>query len=208
MKERKEEYWSKFTRTFEADQEYIVGKSAMKALVTRLREEHNLKEVIEFGCGTGRFTKVIAKDAKHIVATDLSDEMLKVARVQLSKFPNVPVKKADCCSTSFPSARFDPVLMVNLIHVIENPSDALRESYRILKKGGKLLIASGTNYDSKESEAIRRATRYLERFGLPPAYYQTKLSPDELASLVKDAGFEVDVVEHLKPWLHLKATKK
>jgi ubiquinone/menaquinone biosynthesis C-methylase UbiE len=208
MKERKEEYWSKFARTFEADQEYIVGKSAMKALVTRLREEHNLKGVIEFGCGTGRFTKVIAKDAKHIVATDLSDDMLEVAKIRLSRFPNVTVQKADCCRTSFPSARFDTVLMVNLIHVIEKPSHALAESYRILRNGGKLLVASGTGYGAKESDVKRKVTRFLERWGMPPSSYQPNLSPDGLASLAEDAGFRVDGVQLIKTWLYLNATKR
>jgi ABC-2 type transport system ATP-binding protein len=208
MKERKEEYWSKFARTFEADQEYIAGKGNVQALVRKLHEEHDLKEVIEFGCGTGRFTKEIARNAKHILATDLSGEMLELAKVQLSGFPNVTVQKADCWRTSFRSARFDTVFMVNVIHVIENPSDALRESYRILRNGGELLIASGTNYGAKESDISRRVTRYLKVWGMPPSSYQTSLSPDELASLVESAGFEVDVVQHVKLWLYLKATKK
>ena len=208
MKNRKEEYWSRFARSFEADQEYIAGKGNVQALVRKLHEEHDLKEVIELGCGTGRFTKEIAGNAKHIVATDLSDEMLEVAKIRLSRFPNVTVQKADCCRTSFRSAIFDTVFMVNLIHVIENPSDALRESYRILRNGGKLLIASGTNYGAKESDIRRRVTRYLKVWGMPPSSYQTSLSPDELASLVESAGFEVDVVQHVKLWLYLKATKK
>lgn len=208
MKERKEEYWSRFARSFEADQAYIVGKSRIQALVKRLQEESDLKEVIEFGCGTGLFTKAIAKNAKHIVATDLSDEMLEMAKIRLSSFPNVTVQKADCCRTSFPSARFDTVLMVNLIHVIENPSDALQESCRILRNGGKLLVASGTNYSATESELTRRVTRFLERFGMPPSYYQANLSPDELAVLVEGAGFRVDGVQLIKTGLYLNATKK
>jgi len=208
MKERKEEYWSKFARTFEADQEYIIGKGNVQVLIRKLHEERDLKEVIEFGCGTGRYTKEITKNAKHIVATDLSDEMLAVAKVQLSRFPNVTVQKADCWRTPFPSARFDTVFMVNVIHVIANPAVALRESYRILRNGGKLLIASGTNYGAKESDIVGRFNRYIERWGMLPSSYQPSLSPDELASLVKGAGFEVDVVEHVKPWLYLKATKK
>ena len=209
MKERKEEYWSKFARSFEADQEYIVGKGNVLALVRRLQEERDLKDVIEFGCGTGRFTKAIARNAKRIVATDLSDEMLEVAKVRLSRFPNVTVQKADCCRTSFPSARFDTVFMVNLIHVIENPSDALAESYRILRNGGRLLVASGTNCGAKESNVRGRVTRWLERFGMPPSGFQSNLSPDQLASLAEGAGFRVDEVQLIKSWwLYLNATKK
>jgi ABC-2 type transport system ATP-binding protein len=208
MKERKEEDWSKFARSFEADQEHIAGKSSIQALVTRLQEERDLKEVIEFGCGTGRFTRAIAKNAKHIVATDLSDEMVEVAKIRLGRFPNVTVQKSDCCRTSFPSARFDTILMVNLIHVIENPSAALGESCRILRNGGKLLIASGTGYGAKESDVKRRVTRFLERWGMPPSSYQPNISPDALSFLVEGAGFRVDGVQLIKTWLYLNATKR
>lgn len=55
---------------------------------------------------------------------------------------------------------------------------------------------------------MRRATRYLDRFGLPPKYLQIKLSPDELAAIVESAGFEVDAVQLAKSWLYLHGTKK
>ncbi|MFQ6116416.1 MAG: class I SAM-dependent methyltransferase, partial [bacterium] len=182
---RKEEYWSGFAYSYDKDMEYIVGRRFIQALAKILREERNLKEVIEFGCGTGLYTKAIAKNAKNVIATDLSNEMLEMARIQLRGFQNVTVQKADCYRTSFPSGRFDTVFMANLIHVIENPHDALRESHRILKDGGTVLIASATNYGARESDITRRATRYLEKFGMPPPYFRDKLSPDELASLVE-----------------------
>ena len=37
-------------------------------------------EVIEIGCGIGRVTKAIAKDASHVQAFDISGEMLNIAR--------------------------------------------------------------------------------------------------------------------------------
>jgi len=207
MSGRKEEYWSRFAQSFEDDQEYVAGKSSIQTLVKRLKGERDLQEVIEFGCGTGKFTKAIAKNAEHIIATDLSDEMLEMATIRLRRFKNVTVRKADCYHTSFPSGRFDTVFMANLIHVIEYPHDTLRESHRISRNGGTLLIASFTNYGRKESDMIRTATRYLERFGMPPPYFRDKLSPDELAHLVEGAGFQVREVQLLKNWLYLKGMK-
>ena len=122
---KKEEYWSKFASTFNEDQKYIVGGAVQQALKERLSEESYLGELIEFGCGAGLYTKDIATNASHVMATDLSDEMLAVARTQLKDWQNVTVERADCNKTDFPDGRFGSVFMANLIHVIENPSIAL-----------------------------------------------------------------------------------
>jgi ubiquinone/menaquinone biosynthesis C-methylase UbiE len=135
---KKEEYWSKFANTFDKDQTYIVGEPVQQALMEMLSGESGLGELIELGCGAG-FTKVLAENASHAMATDLSDEMLAVARKQLKDRQNVTVEKANCEKTDFPDGRFDSAFMANMIHVIENPSIALWESYRILKKGDYYL---------------------------------------------------------------------
>ncbi len=70
---KEEKYWSKVATTFETDQEWLVGERAIQAIAKKLLQEHDLGEVIEFGCGTGVFTRPLAQNAKHIVATDLSD---------------------------------------------------------------------------------------------------------------------------------------
>ena len=192
---KKEEYWSKFANTFDEDQKYIVGEAVQQALMERLSRESSLGELIEFGCGAGLFTRVLAENASRVMATDLSDEMLAVARTQLKDWQNVIVEKADCAKTDFPSGKFGSVFMANLIHVIENPSIALQESYRILKDGGLLLIVDYTGYGMKWFEMMKMGIRFFRKWGKPPAYSKGKLSPDELCSLVESAGFKVEEVQ-------------
>ena len=192
---KKEEYWSKFANTFDEDQKCIVGEVIQQALIERLSGESGLGELIEFGCGAGFFTKELAENASHAMATDLSDEMLAVARTQLKDWQNVIVEKADCEKTDFPDGRFGSVFMANLIHVIENPSIALQESYRILKDGGLLLIVDYTGYGMKWFEMMKMGIRCFRKWGKPPAYSKGKLSPDELCSLVESAGFKVEEVQ-------------
>lgn len=192
---KKEEYWSKFANTLNEDQKYIVGELVQQALMERLSGESDLGELIEFGCGAGFFTKVLAENASHVMATDLSDEMLAVARTQLEDWQNVIVEKADCEKTDFSDGKFGSVFMANLIHVIENPSIAFQESYRILKDGGLLLIVDYTGYGMKWFEMMKIGIRFLRKWGKPPAYSKGKLSPDELCSLVESAGFKVEEVQ-------------
>jgi len=191
----KEKYWSKLANTFDEDQRYIVGGAVQQqAIVERLSGERDLGELIELGCGAGFYTKFLVANASHVVATDLSDEMLAVAITQLKDLQNVTVAKADCEKTDFPDGKFGSVFMANLVHVIENPSTTLKEAYRILKDGGLLLIVDYTGYGMKWFEKMKMGMRALRKFGRPPSSSRN-LSPDELCSLVESAGFKVEEVQ-------------
>jgi ubiquinone/menaquinone biosynthesis C-methylase UbiE len=193
---KKEKYWSKFANTFDEDQRYIVGGAVQQqAVLERLSGEKDLGELIELGCGAGFYTKFLVANASHVVATDLSDEMLAVARTQLKDLRNITVAKADCEKTAFPDGKFSSVFMANLIHIIENPLKTLQESHRILKNGGLLLIVNHTGYGMKWFEIMKMGIRFLRRWGKPPPYSKSKLSPDELRSLVESAGFKVEEVQ-------------
>ena len=194
---KKEEYWSKFANNFNEEQTYIVGGAIQQAILERLSGESDLGELIELGCGTGFYTKVLAANASHVTATDLSDEMLAVARKQLIDCQNLAVEKADCEKTDFPDGKFDSIFMANLVHVMENPSKVLQESYRILKDGGLLLVIGYTGYGMKRLEMIKMGVRFFRKWGKPPAHAKGKLSPDDLRSLVEGAGFKVEEVQFM-----------
>jgi ABC-2 type transport system ATP-binding protein len=194
MVKHDEKYWSKYARGYDRRGEYVVGTAILEAIARRLSQERDLGEVVEFGCGTGYFTRAIAGSATHVLATDLSDEMLQVARVQLREFDNVTVERADAGRTAFPPGRFDSVLMANLVHVIENPLPCLRESHRILRDGGLLLAVDFTGHGMHRSERAKLGVRYVSRFGIPPRHTKLSLSPHELASLAEGAGFRVEAV--------------
>jgi len=85
--------------------------------------------------------------------------------------------------------------MANLIHIIENPAIALRESYRILKDEGLLLIVDYTGYGMNWFEIMKMGIRFFTRFGKPAPCSKGKLSPDELRSLVESAGFKVEEIQ-------------
>jgi len=208
---KKEVYWNKFAHTFNEDQTYIVGISTQQGIIKRLSEEHDLGEVIEFGCGAGYFTKVIAKNATHITATDFSNEMLAMARAQLKDLQNVNFEKADCKKTTFPSGKFDTVFMANLIHVIENPSKTLKEGHRILKDDGSLLLVDYTMHGMRGFEKMKSGIRYLRKWGKPPSYFRGNLSPNEFKLIVESAGFKVNkaqVIGNKINAIYLKGKKK
>jgi len=211
MAGRREDYWSRFARTFDEDQKYIVGEAIQRIIIEKLSTEPDLGNVVEFGCGRGYYTGVLANNSKRVVATDISDEMLEMARTQLQGFQNITVQKANCDSTAFPAEAFDTVVMINLIHVIDNPLNSLKESHRILKPGGALLLASYTGFTMKRFDRIKLAMRFLRKWGKPCPYFRKDLSPNYVNPLVEKAGFTVQecrVIGDKSKALYLKARKE
>jgi len=211
IKYKKEEYWDNLAQTLNEDQTYIVGMGTQQAIIKRLSGENDLGELMEFGCGAGYFTKAVAKNARHVTATDFSDEMLAMARTQLKDLQNVTVEKADCKKTTFPSGKFDSVFMANLIHIIENPSTTLKEGHRILKDDGLLLLVDYTMHGMRGFEKMKSGIRYLKKWGKPPDNFRGDLSPDEFKSLVESEGFKVEDVQVIGDKIkaiYLKGRKK
>jgi ubiquinone/menaquinone biosynthesis C-methylase UbiE len=148
--------------------------------------------VLECGCGTGLYTAVLARHANHVTATDCSDEMLGAAARNLQGLAHVTFGKARCEELPYPDGRFDTVVMINLIHVIEQPGQALGEAYRVLKPGGRLIVASYTSFGMGLIEKLKLFLRYLRAFGRPPRHMRRSLSPDDLRMLAEGRSFTVE----------------
>ena len=185
-----EQYWSRFPDTYDKKMEYVVGQELLAEIIQELNRLPELGELVEFGCGTGIYTETIVPKTKSMFATDLSDSLLAVARTRIGDHPKVTIQKENCMATSFPSEAMDSVFMANLIHVIESPSTLLHECYRILRTDGTVVIVTFTDHGMKLWEKIKMGVRFLKSWGKPPAHTHS-FSPEDLASMVKDAGFTI-----------------
>ncbi|HEX4706813.1 MAG TPA: methyltransferase domain-containing protein [Candidatus Udaeobacter sp.] len=94
--------------------------------------------VLELGCGTGYFTRQLARTGADIVAIDVSPELLEIARSNCSE-PNVRYEIQNAYRLSYPDAVFDSVVGSSVLHHLEI-EPALREIYRVLKPGGKIFF--------------------------------------------------------------------
>ncbi len=197
MAEKKEKYWSRYGETHDIDTEYVVGINTICSIKKRLSQETNLGDVVEFGCGRGFYTKIIAQEAEHVTATDLSWEMLEYAKRELADFKNVKTQRADCKNTPFKPDSFDTVFIANTIHAIRNPLLVLKESSRVLKRAGILLIVTYTAYGIETIERLKLYRRFYKKFGIPPRYVRD-FSKTHLEALVEKAGFRVEISELLK----------
>ncbi len=191
---KNEKYWSSFARVYDDNQAYVVGRSLLEAITARLTTLRDLGSVVEFGCGTGYFTEAIQSHADRVVATDLSDELLKKAGQRFVDNPKIKLQKEDCRNTAFPRDSFDCVFAANVIHVIEKPHLMLHESRRLMKEGGRLIIVSFTNDGMRRFDIFKLGLRFLRKWGRPPRQVRG-ISLHELRAMVEASGFLVETAE-------------
>jgi len=75
---------------------------------------------------------------------------------------------------------------------VGSPQKALKESYRILKHGGRLFVLFYSNIGMNVFERFAFMIRFMRHFKMPP--YRRMMSPDEIQKIAWQAGFEAEDV--------------
>jgi len=95
-------------------------------------------QVLEIGCGTGYFTRELAKTGAKIIAIDISPDLIAKAREEI-KQSNVFFSVQNAYASVFQNDEFDYIAGSSVLHHLNLPK-ALSEINRILKPGGKFFF--------------------------------------------------------------------
>ena len=114
--------------------------------------------LIDIGAGTGFFALLFSKKMGKgkIYACDISEEMLAWMNNNLpleSKRIVIPVKMEEN-SVPLSDGTADLVYMINLHHELEEPLRVLKESHRLIRKGGKLMIIDWKKEETPEGPPL------------------------------------------------------
>ena len=100
---------------------------------------HHSENVLEIGCGTGEFTRLIASRAQKVVAIDLSPEMIRLANSQSANYQNIEYVLDDVMSYPLPAERYDCIVSLATLHHLPL-EQALIKMKAALKPDGLLII--------------------------------------------------------------------
>ena len=117
----------------------------VEAAIVRLIAGSPIDNLLDAGTGTGQMLELLAPHVRHAVGIDVSPEMLAIARDRIAKFQHAQVRLADTYRLPFPNGSqlqgFDVVLFHQVLHFLDDPQAAVIEAARVLKPGGRVLIA-------------------------------------------------------------------
>jgi 2-polyprenyl-3-methyl-5-hydroxy-6-metoxy-1,4-benzoquinol methylase len=102
--------------------------------------EIKFEKCLEIGCGTGKNTEWLITKGKNLVAVDISDEMLAIAKQKITN-KSVTFLKADVTkSWGFTSETFDLVVCSLVLEHIENIQNIIKHIADHLNDSGVLYI--------------------------------------------------------------------
>ncbi|MGO9612348.1 MAG: class I SAM-dependent methyltransferase [Dissulfurispiraceae bacterium] len=118
----------------------------------------NPEVLIDIGAGTGFFALLFSKKLKkgRVYACEISEKMLAWMHDNLpiwSKGIVIPVRMEEN-SVPLPDSVADLVYMINLHHELEEPTEILKESCRLLKEGSKLIIIDWKKENTPEGPPL------------------------------------------------------
>jgi ubiquinone/menaquinone biosynthesis C-methylase UbiE len=133
-------FWSAAAPDYDRVVELQVGPGTRAKVRERLSQQKSLGDVVEFGCGSGFFTPVLARNAARVLATDFSPGMLGHAE-ECIRAANVTFQIEDCQASSLEDESFDTAFL-GLVLQFADHERTIAEMRRVLKPGGRLLIAN------------------------------------------------------------------
>jgi len=159
----------------------IYEYSRWKRTFELITDHYDFSEKILFvgGCGTGIFEEELNKvsNPKEIIGLDLSDKMIKLARIRNKNCDNLRFIQGNLEETKLPSDYFDVAVVIDALHHVPDPKKALYEIKRISKD---LILSEPNalnpirrinelkfkNQDVKESSFIKwRINKILRELG-------------------------------------------
>ena len=193
------EFWSNVANSYDRVVDLQIGGETRSMVRERVAREGDLGRLVEFGCGTGFYTEVLARRANSLVATDISPGMLDVAEQRVNA-PNVTFRAEDCQRTSLPDGKFDTAFIGLVIHFTV-PDRTVAEMYRILRPGGTLIVVNLDPQALNGIARIRSLTRIIYqgavgyRIKPPKGFGRNVVTGAQLRNLLDGAGFRVSSVE-------------
>jgi SAM-dependent methyltransferase len=171
-------------------------------------------DVLEIAAGTGISTVALRTAmpvSTRIVATDLNEPMLEIAKCKLGGAKNIAFRQADAMALPFDNAAFDLVAIQFGAMFFPDKAGAFSAVRRVLKPGGTLLFNVWSTMQANPFAEITNAAAIRFFPDNPPKFYLTPFGYADIDTVHADlaaAGFrDVDheVVRHQKlvpDWTH------
>lgn len=163
---------------------------------------------VEYGCGTGLVTEILARRSNRVTALDISPAMLDQARSRLAG-SQVRLVEHDLTATPWPAPPpADLVVGTLVLEHVANPAPLIHEAARLLVPGGSLLMCEYHPY----RQLVGRQARFTDATTGETVYvaaYPHRVS--DFVSAAMDAGLRLTCLEEPRhpdddePWPRLLA---
>lgn len=147
---------------------------------------------LEAGCGAGYWVATLRGRGFNIEGIEYTRELVELVR---AANPDLPVKQGDALAIDCPDGFYDSYLSIGVVeHRMEGPEPFLIEACRVLKPGGRIVIAVPYFGPLRR---MKSALKMYERQRPALPFFQYGFSKSEFARLLHEAEFSIECVQPL-----------
>ena len=164
-------------------------------------ELHRDDILLDVACGSGALLDRYARDVQHVAGIDLSDIQIELARRRLQDRiadGSAELIVGDAAHLPWEGGTFSAASCVGSLDFFTDPDAAVKEIYRVLRPGGRVVLTYGI--DDRNEKAVAQAASW----GL---HHPTE---NEVRLLIEGTGFVLDEISYLEgdnPVRYVHATK-
>jgi ubiquinone/menaquinone biosynthesis C-methylase UbiE len=135
--------------------DYVPGKS-WKSLAEAFLRLLPPMVIADLGAGDGSFALLLAQAATRVIAVDSSQKMLDVAREQALRngVANVEFRLGDMEELPIDDGAVDLAIFSQSLHHAGHPERAVREAWRILRPGGRIVVLDLAKHRFEEAREL------------------------------------------------------
>lgn len=178
------DFWSSFAKVYDVS-ESLNGEVYREMLsLTRIMIPRGAR-VLDCAAGTGALSIAAAERAATVVCTDISEEMLSVARKKAKRrrLENIMFSKRNIFHLEDADNTYDVTIAGNVLHLLIEPENAVRELRRVTKPGGRILLPTFLLKDiGSVSKTLIKAYKKL---GFSPT---ADFTPKSYVKMLRDCG--------------------
>src|SRR5215469_10065415 len=148
VKEQVAAHWGRRAPGFDAGFGHSIRTAAERAAWDRILdlalEGRGPLEALDAGCGTGFLSFELAARGHRVTGVDFAPAMLAEARRKAAeRTVSVGFEEGDAEHLPFPPASFDLAISRHVLWTLPHPEAAIDEWIRVLRPGGRLVVADG-----------------------------------------------------------------
>ena len=147
------------------------------------------QHVLEIGCGTGTTALKLADSVAHLTGTDISGRMIEIAQGKSKDqaIGNVTFAKQTIEDIATGPERYDVVLGFNILHLLDQPEDAIATLHNIIKPGG--MFITKTPCLGEKLGYLKPLIWVMQKLGKAPRVHFLNFA--DLENMIGAAGFDV-----------------
>jgi ubiquinone/menaquinone biosynthesis C-methylase UbiE len=189
--ERKEQaatYFARHAADWDRIRALHVPESAVEAALVEALGDRDFDSVLDLGTGTGQMLQLLGPKARRAVGLDVSPAMLAVARANLDSagLRHVQLRQGDLYALPADLARFELVILHQVLHFMDDPVRAVREAARALKPGGRIVIV---DFAPHQEESLRSEH----------AHRRLGFAGHEIEAMLDESGLMLSDTRNIRP---------